>query len=63
MRPTAYIFSMFPHSVVPYINPANQAPGIQTGPSQGIKHFNRLIMGKNLKPRSQQLICLVCSNV
>ena len=50
MRPTAYIFSMFPHSVVPYINPANQAPGIQTGPSQGIKHFNRLIMGKNLKP-------------
>ena len=31
MRPTAYIFSMQQCVVVPYLNPANQAPGVQTG--------------------------------
>ena len=30
---------------VPNINPANQAPGFQTGLAQEIKNFHRLIMG------------------
>ena len=30
----------------PYINPANEAPGVKTGPAPVIKSFHRLIMEK-----------------
>ena len=36
MRPTAYIFSMSQCLVVLYVNPANQAPGVQTGHTPGV---------------------------
>ena len=32
--------------MVSYINPANQAPGVQTGQAPGIISSHRLIMGK-----------------
>ena len=32
--------------MVPYINPANQAPGAQTGYAPGVISSNRLIMGE-----------------
>ena len=35
MTPTAYIFCMLQCLVVPYINPANQAPRAQTGHAPG----------------------------
>ena len=47
MRPTAYIFSMQQYLVVPYINPANQVPRVQTGHAPGVISSHRLIMGKN----------------
>ena len=31
MRPIAYIFSQLQCLVVPYIDPANQVPGVRTG--------------------------------
>ena len=47
MRPTSCIFGFGVKQcqVVPYINPANQVPGFQTGLVPGIKTFKRLIMG------------------
>ena len=47
MGPTAYIFSMWQCLVVPYINPASQAPGAQTGLAPGVvsSHY----IEKNLK--------------
>ena len=42
----AYIFSMYQCLVVPYINPANQAPGAQTAHAPGVINIHRLIMGK-----------------
>ena len=48
MRPTPYIFGMLQCLVVPYINPANQGPGVQTGPTLGIKNFHRLVMENTL---------------
>ena len=33
--------------MVPYINPANQAPGAQTGHAPGVIISHKLIMGKN----------------
>ena len=35
MRPTVYILSMLQCLVVPYTNPANQAPGAQSGHALG----------------------------
>ena len=52
MSPTAYIFIKYLCLVVPYINPVNQVPGVQTGPAQGIKSFHRLIIGFFLKSSS-----------
>ena len=52
MRPIAYIFDMKQFLVVPYLNPADQAVGVQTGPAPGIKSFHRLIMEKTLKKNS-----------
>ena len=49
MRPTAHIFSMLQCVVVPYINPANDAPGVQIGHALGVIYSQRLIMGKDLK--------------
>ena len=43
MRPTAYIFSTEQCLVVPYINPAIQAPGIQLAKPQGVIYLNRAI--------------------
>ena len=48
MRPTAYKLGMKQCLVVPYINPANHAPGVQTSPIPGIKSFHRLMMEKTL---------------
>ena len=36
MRPTGHIFSMQQCLVVPYINPAIHAPGVQTGHATGV---------------------------
>ena len=49
MRPTAYIFGIQQCLLVLYINPANQAFGVQTGTALGVKSFHKLIMGKTLK--------------
>ena len=46
MRPTVNIFSMQQCLVVSYINPANQAPGVQTGQALGVIIPHRLVMGK-----------------
>ena len=32
--------------MVPYVNPANQAPGVQTGHAQEVFSSYRLIVGK-----------------
>ena len=48
MRLTAYILGIYQCLGVPYINPANQAPGVQTDPFLGIKSFHRC-HGKTLK--------------
>ena len=47
MRPRAYIFSMYQCLVVPYINPANHAPGAQIGHAPGVISSHRLTMGKS----------------
>ena len=49
MRPTAHIFSMKQSLVVPYINPANHAPGVQTGYIPGGHLHPQTYNGKNLK--------------
>ena len=46
MRPSAYIFSMKQCLVVPYINPASQAPVVQTGHAPRVIISHRLIMEK-----------------
>ena len=46
MRPTTYIFSIEQCLVVPYINPANEAPGVQTGHAPGVISSQRLKIGK-----------------
>ena len=43
IRPIAYIFSMVPCLVVPYVNPANHTYGVKTGTILGIECFHRLI--------------------
>ena len=48
MRPTAYIFSMYQCLVVPYINPANQALGLQTGHTTGGHIFKQRYIAKEL---------------
>ena len=48
-RPKASIFSMQHCYVELYINPANHAPGVKIGPSQGIINFHSLTMVKTLK--------------
>ena len=40
---------------VPSINPANQAPWVQTGHAQGINNSHRLIMGKTIKKSSETM--------
>ena len=46
MRPTAYILSMLQCLVIPYINPANQVPGVKTDHTLGINSSHRVIVGK-----------------
>ena len=46
MRPTAYIFSVQQCLVVPYINPANQDPGVKTGHGSGVISSHRLTKEK-----------------
>ena len=46
MKPTAYIFSMYQCLVVPYINPANQASGHQTGHTLGGHMFIQSYIAK-----------------
>ena len=57
MKPTAYkhVFDLKQCLVVPYINHANQAPEVQTGPTPGIKGFHRLTIGKPLKIFSETI--------
>ena len=42
----AQVSFMYQCLVVPYINPINRAPGVQTGSVLGIKSFHKLLMGK-----------------
>ena len=49
MRSTAYIFGMKQCLVVPHINPANQAPGVQTGPALGPRVSIDLQLEKHFK--------------
>ena len=35
--------------VVPFINPADHAPGVQVGHAPGVIGLHRLILGKNIK--------------
>ena len=53
MRPTDYICKYMHVEMLsgPYINPANQAPGVQTGhiPAINTGGSHRLIMGTTLK--------------
>ena len=49
MRPTACIFGMWQCQVVLYIDPANQAPGVQSGQALGLRSYHKLLMEKTLK--------------
>ena len=40
---------MYEHLVVPFINRANHAPGVQVGHTPGVIGVHRLIIGKNVK--------------
>ena len=46
MRPTAHLFSMLQCVVVPYISPANHAPGVQISNALGVLYSLRLILYK-----------------
>ena len=41
MRPLQLIFSMLQCLVAPFINSANQAPGVQTGHTKGINSVSQ----------------------
>ena len=41
--------------MIPYINPASQAQGVQTGHAPGFISSHRLIMGTNLKIFSETM--------
>ena len=47
--PKAYILSMYQRLVVPFINPANHAPGVQVGYALRGHGLHRLIIGKHVK--------------
>ena len=70
MRPRAYIFSIKQCVVVPYINVANQAPGVQIGHAPGAiclykesyiaKEPSKIFFSETMRPRANILSMKLC---
>ena len=53
MRPTAYIFRIYPYLVIPCINLANHAPEVQIGQVLRVICSHKLVLKKHMRPTAQ----------